>query len=487
MITFLRLGDMPLDFKKMIEFVLEKKPETTLEQLKELIEEKKRRIGAGYLTDQGALFLVAADLGISFENTPQSQVRIKDLYVGARDINLSVRILSIYPIRKYTRKDSEDQIENRTLTVFDRDGSIRVKLWNKLAHGPDELRLKPGDIVKITNGYIKSGLDGKPVVNLGESSNIELESENRESIPDLESIKLDVDMVTTEQEHVVIDGVIKSAPRIVEFSDPRGEVKKSLQTILSNGDSTRNLRVAIWNVNENNIPRILNVNSRVRIIGARIKQANLQYGNGDLEIHGDEGTVIEAIDKQGNYDVITVRIISNGNPDNFGRINLFGIDKDKNILTMVVDDKLMPPGITTNSVIEGFPSRVFGNSLIFSQENSYVKHVENNSIPKLEDTISKIRNMDKVGVIYIVEAIVLQQPNSVQVNTRTGGLVSVTDTLIGDDTGEIRLVGWRENSGELDKIKVGDRIRVIGAILNAGRDGKHELTLKKDSLVVAMS
>jgi replication factor A1 len=487
MITFLRLRDMPLDFKKMIEFVLEKKPETTLEQLKELIEEKKRRIGAGYLTDQGALFLVAADLGISFENTPQSQVGIKDLYVGARDINLSVRILSIYPIRKYTRKDSEDQIENRTLTVFDQDGGIRVKLWNKLAHGPDELRLKPGDIVRITNGYIKSGLDGKPVVNLGESSNIELESENRESIPDLESIKLDVDKVTTEQEHLVIDGVIKSAPRIVEFSDPRGEVKKSLQTILSNGDSTRNLRVAIWNVSENNIPRILNVNSRVRIIGARIKQANLQYGNGDLEIHGDEGTVIEAIDKQANYDVITVRIISNGNADNFGRINLFGIDKDKNILTMVVDDKLMPLGITTNSVIEGFPSRVFGNSLIFSQKDSYVKCVENNSIPKLEDTISKIRNMDKVGDIYIVEAIVLQQPNSVQVNTRTGGLVSVTDTLIGDDTGEIRLVGWRENSGELDKIKVGDRIRVIGAILNAGRDGKHELTLKKDSLVVAMS
>jgi ssDNA-binding replication factor A large subunit len=154
---------------------------------------------------------------------------------------------------------------------------------------------------------------------------------------------------------------------------------------------------------------------------------------------------------------------------------------------MVLDDKLMPSGITTNSVIEGFPSRVFGNSLIFSQEDSYVKRVENNSIPKLEDTISKIRNMDKVGDIYIVEAIVLQQPNSVQVNTRTGGLVSVTDTLIGDDTGEIRLVGWRENSGELDKIKVGDRIRVIGAILNAGRDGKHELTLKKDSLLVTMS
>ena len=55
MITFLRLRDMPLDFKKMIEFVLEKKPETTLEQLKELIEEKKRRIGAGYLSRSRSL------------------------------------------------------------------------------------------------------------------------------------------------------------------------------------------------------------------------------------------------------------------------------------------------------------------------------------------------------------------------------------------------------------------------------------------------
>ena len=76
---------MPMDFKKMLEHVLEKKPEMSLEDLKELIEEKKRKIGAGYLTDQGALFLVAADLGISFETIPKTESGIKDLYVGARD------------------------------------------------------------------------------------------------------------------------------------------------------------------------------------------------------------------------------------------------------------------------------------------------------------------------------------------------------------------------------------------------------------------
>jgi len=49
------------DFKTMIESLLSQKPEISLEQVRELIDEKKRKIGAGYLTDQGALFLVAAD------------------------------------------------------------------------------------------------------------------------------------------------------------------------------------------------------------------------------------------------------------------------------------------------------------------------------------------------------------------------------------------------------------------------------------------
>ena len=82
-----------------------------------------------------------------------------------------------------------------------------------------------------------------------------------------------------------------------------------------------------------------------------------------------------------------------------------------------------------------------------------------------------------------MESIVLQQPNTTQVNTKAGELVSVTDTLIGDDTGEIRLVGWRDSSDDLEKVKVGDRIRIIGALLNTGREGKLELTLRKDSSI----
>jgi ssDNA-binding replication factor A large subunit len=139
--------------------------------------------------------------------------------------------------------------------------------------------------------------------------------------------------------------------------------------------------------------------------------------------------------------------------------------------------------VTPNSILDCIPSRIFGN-MVFLKEDSYLELVENKSFPALEECVAKIKDIKTVGESYIVESIILQQPNTAQVNTKTGELVSVTDTLIGDDTGEIRLVGWRDSSNELGKVKVGDRIRIIGALLNTGREGKLELTLRKDSSII---
>jgi replication factor A1 len=67
----------------MVNVLLKQKPELTAETIRDMVDEKKRKVGAGYLTDQGALFLVAADLGISFDSVPKMQSGLKDLYVGA--------------------------------------------------------------------------------------------------------------------------------------------------------------------------------------------------------------------------------------------------------------------------------------------------------------------------------------------------------------------------------------------------------------------
>ena len=464
----------------MIEILLEQKPDINLEQLKELIEEKKRKIGAGYLTDQGALFLVAADLGASFDNVQRTKKGIKDLYIGARDLDLIVRLLGSYPIRAFTKKDTNERIENRTISVYDAGGSIKVRLWDNLTHIIEENGIKPGDLIEIRNCYVKSALNGKPIIHIGEGGDISSYSGNDTTIPDLDGITSNVDSVRSEKENAVISGIVSSIPRIIEFSDSRGQRKKSLQTMLSNETGDRKLRVALWNIDEDNLPKFFQVNLAIRIIGARIKEGNPQYGNGDFEIHGDEGTVIELKESPQDYEVHSIRIISDGRPENES-VNYIGIDKNKNLVYVTLEG-LKSDKVTSNSVIDCIPSRIFGN-MVFLKEDSYLELVENDSFPRVEECISKIRDIQIVGNSYIVESIVLQQPNSTQVNTKNGELVSVTDTLIGDDTGEIRLVGWRDSSYDLEKLKVGDRIRVMGAILNTGREGKLELTLRKDSSI----
>src|SRR3546814_7567581 len=101
------------------------------------------------LHDALPIFLVSADLGASFDNVQRTKRGIKDLYIGARDLDLTVRLLNTYPIRVFTKKDTNERIVNRTISVYDAGGSIKVRLWDNLTHVIEENNLKTGDLIKI--------------------------------------------------------------------------------------------------------------------------------------------------------------------------------------------------------------------------------------------------------------------------------------------------------------------------------------------------
>jgi hypothetical protein len=168
-----------IDFKKMVELLLKQRPEISAEQMREMIDEKKRKVGAGYLTDQGALFLIGADLGISFENVPKLSSGIKDLYIGAKEVTITARVMNIYPVRRFIKKDTNEEIVNRTMTVYDKESSIKVRLWdNNQINIPDEMGLQPGDLIKISGCYVTSDPDGEPIISLGSNGSIELVDKN---------------------------------------------------------------------------------------------------------------------------------------------------------------------------------------------------------------------------------------------------------------------------------------------------------------------
>jgi replication factor A1 len=452
-----------------------------------MIDEKKRKVGAGYLTDQGALFLVAADLGVSFENIPKLSSGIKDLYVGAKEVSITGRIMNIYPIRKFTKRDTNEETLNRTLTVYDKDSCIKIKLWeNNQIKIPEEMGLHPGDLIKLSRCYVKSGPDGKPIISLGSNGTIDRVSNDDNYIPSIDSKAITVDDVKEPQDNVIITGQVNSNPRISEFNNIRGNLGKSLQMQISNNANSRSLRVIIWNIDETRIPNVFNTGIQVTLLGVRIKPGNPQYGNGDFEIHGDEGTVLQFPSSPMELEVMPLRLLSIG-METQDNVNCLAIDRDSKFLSVVIDRALVPNEMAPNTMIECVPSRIFGNSITLSRDKSYIRIIENDlSFPNLSNFGSKVKDIQVSGNPYIVEAIVLHNPNTTEVNTRTG-TVPVTDTLIGDDTGEIRLVGWRDQSPYLDKLNIGERIKVIGVVGNNGKDGKVEITLKPYSSILKIS
>ena len=479
---------MSADFKTMIESVLSQMPEINLEQIRELIDEKKRKIGAGYLTDQGALFLVAADLGISLANVKRANGSIKDLFVGAKDVSVVGRIMNIYPTRKFLRKDTKEEIRNRTLTIYDHDSAVRVKLWDDQISLPDETRFRPGGLVRISRGYVKSGFDGRPVINLSSGSQIETLKEENASIPDIDSITIRVDDVHETRQNVVITGLVGSSPRISQYVNPRGEATKLLQLQLSNETKTRNIRTVIWNVDESKIPKIFDMDAKVRLIGVKIKQGNPQYGSGDLEIHGDEGTAFEFFGAKTDIEIKTLKVVSFGGESGKGNVACLAVDKSGKFVHLTIDSALLSSPLNPDSIVECVPSRIFGNSMILYNDDSYIRVIEDDaSFPKMSEFESKIKDVEMSDSPCILEAIVLQSPNITEVNTKNGESVTVSDTLIGDDTGEIRLVGWRQQSSSVNNLVVGDRIRVLGATATKGLGGKTELTLKADSSLVKIT
>ena len=479
---------MSTDFKKMIETVLQEKPEINAEMVKDLIEEKKKTIGAGYLTDQGALFLVAADLGISFENAPKMNSGIKDLYVGAKEIGVTGRVMNIYPTRKFVKKETQEEIKNRTITIYDNDSAVKIKLWDLITDFPEERGLKPGDLVKITRGYVKASLSGRPLVNLGSSSSIDIIDGSNSDIQDINSVTISVDEIEQPRENAVIAGRISSNPRISEFTNGRGERSKLLQLQISNQDQSRTIRVVIWNIDELRLPKVIEIGAQLKLVGVRVKQGNPQYGNSDFEIHGDEGTAMEFSGNQLELEAMPLRIISFGRKTSKGTISCLAVDRLRKYFILNIDSNLLTSEIRQNSTVECIPSRIFGNSIILSAEDSYIRMIDDDSSFPLATMLeSKIKDINSTQDPILTEAIVLQTPNETEVNTKSTEVVPLAATMIGDDTGEIRLVGWREQSSEVRKLNVGDRVKIAGATVNSRIGSKQELTLRQYSSVINIS
>ena len=459
------------EFEELLEKIQEQKPELTKQDIDDKVKQKIEKIGPGYLTDEGALFLIAKDLGISLKQTLKTEMSLKDIYVGAKDVSIESRVLNISPTKQFSRKDGSPFLL-RTMTVYDNDSAVSVKLWDEKANLPGIEELKPGDLIKIIKAYIKSDLNGSPTINVGSGSNIE--STNKESkIIAVDELTVDISQVKENQSNLVVSGKIDGSITTLEFTNRRGEPGKGLKMRLKgNDDATKG--VVIWGKDESFLPKVIPQNAKVRLLGVRTK-----IGNQGLEIHGNEATLIE-IEGGKELEPVIVRVATMKRNDG-GKTVAMGIDNKKNMVYLT-DSSNMLDSISIGDVIECMPAQVFGNAVTINH-NSFVRKIDDESIPQLSSLRTKISEI-KSGNNYCIEAIILKEPEKREVQTKTGETILLSEMFVEDDSGQIWIKGWRNQAILLDGLSSGEIISVTAVNAKAGLEGRTELFLTPFSAVV---
>ena len=460
--------------QNLIDKLLEQKSELTREIIEQKIVEKKEKIGAGYLTDQGALFLIASDYGVTLTESSKTEISLKDLYAGAKEVSLETRVLNLSPPKQFSRKDGST-FDLRTMTVYDAGSTASVKLWDEKANLPGIENLKPGDLIKIIKAYVKSDLDGSPTINIGSGSNIET-VDTESQIPMIDKITKDISELQEGQKDLVISGTIDGIISGMQFTNSRGQPGTALRMRLKGKDGSA-MRVVLWGKDESLIPNMISQSANVKLLGVRVKS-----GNQGLEIHGNEATIIE-IEGGKEAEPIVARILSVVITET-GKNMIIAVDNQKNIYN-ISDFSNSTSICVEGDVIECMPSKVYGNSITLD-ENSFVRKLDNDeTIPSLSKIRTKISDV-KADETYCIESIVLKVPERKEIQTKSGESISLSEMFVEDDSGQIWIKGWRNQGKIIDKCELGEIISITGlnAKLNNYGEGRIELFLTAHSKII---
>ena len=143
------------------------------EEIERRIEAKRAKL-AGLISKEGAAQVVAAELGISFDN---EKLKIDELLSGMRKVNVVGKIINFSPVRTFTtKKGDEGKVVN--LVLADDTSNIKVVLWdtNHIAL-IEKGEIKDGSVIEISNGSMRSN-----EIHLGSFSEFKSSNEKLENL-----------------------------------------------------------------------------------------------------------------------------------------------------------------------------------------------------------------------------------------------------------------------------------------------------------------
>jgi len=122
-----------------------------IDDIERRVEAKRAKL-AGLISREGAAQIIAAELGISFDN---EKLKIDELLPGMRKVNVTGKVINLSPVRSFTTK-SGDESKVCNLLLADETSNIKVVLWDTnhidlVENG----QIKEGSVVEIVNASMR--------------------------------------------------------------------------------------------------------------------------------------------------------------------------------------------------------------------------------------------------------------------------------------------------------------------------------------------
>jgi len=471
--------------EEIIKRILALKPNLTEDAVIQLIEEERAK-AEGLLTEEAAAHLVASNLGINGMGEKfEAKLQIGDLTAGLSDVNLTGRIVHIFPSHTFDRDDNRKGKVLRMI-LGDKTGHVTVVFWDEKADHVESSKLAPGKIVRILHGYSRDRR-GSVEVNMGNRGQIFIEPMDvvQEDYPKVNEFFLTPADVHSEGD-VLLEAVVMDSYPVNTFQRDDGTEGRVSRLLLEEGGSRIN--AVLW---DDQVEEYSNLErgTKVRIIGGNVRTGN----RGNPEVHIGWGTDVEIVEegvrpeepvpfwtKLGNLEegmssvnvaalatqVSEVREFMRKDGTE-GRVISVLIEDDTGTarLSLWDDDVDLVDEIDEGSMIvveNGYTRAGFGGVDLNVGRSGRV-HIDPEDLemelPEVERRIVDIRDIREGQRNITIQGQVLDDPVQRDIET-VRGPATVTNFRIDDGTGEARVSLWREHAEEAMDLTAGAEIRL---------------------------
>lgn len=174
------------DIQEIYQYLMEK--EFSEEELNNEIKKKISEFH-GFITEQGALFLIAKEKGVKIQSPDidpdlyseiekeidynEFIIPISEIQEGMSNIVVLGKITNIFQIHSFTRKDGTTGIVG-SFILAESSGTIKIILWGEHAKIMDSEFFQKGEILRVIGGYSKKSINERLEIHVGKKGRIVL-------------------------------------------------------------------------------------------------------------------------------------------------------------------------------------------------------------------------------------------------------------------------------------------------------------------------